>query len=343
MSDLVNPSVNRPAEAFLTAGAIAYGGGNSEGWIVRGSSPSELAIDSAAITEGNLNTFAETSSGASLNVDIDPGEAFIFGAWTAIDVSTSVTLDASTANQTVYVGWDTNASNRVIVGLDVAFDATTPDIDKKIPLYDFDTDGTGVTSVTDRRTIGKTLDGRFVSNTSTVTSNYTTDGEQLLFADTSGSPVTITLSSEDLDDGSNVIIVDSGGNAGTNAITLDTEGSETINGSASVTIDTEYSAKAVASDGSNWFTSGAGGGGGGSFTDNDGDFVAELITDYDGIQFSDGEFIEFGTGSDFSVRYDSTNDDLRWQDKTNTADRMALDRTTGDLSIEGTITEGSSL
>jgi len=57
----------------------------------------------------------------------------------------------------------------------------------------------------------------------------------------------------------------------------------------------------------------------------------------------DGEEVPFGTNADVTARYDANNDDLRFQDSTNTADRMALDRTTGDLTIEGALSEGSAL
>lgn len=341
MTDKVNPSRNRPASSFKTAGAIALGGGSS-GWISPDGSPSDISIQDTDIDDTQLAGFSESSSGTSFDVTINGGEAFVYGSWLAKDTTTTVTLSSSTNGQTVYVGWNKDTADDVIVGLDGAFASTSGDTDERIPLFTYDTDGSGVTSVTDERTIGKTLDGRFVNNTASVSSDYTTSGEQLLFVDTTSNPVTVTLSEADRDTGSNVIVVDSGGNAGANAITIATEGSATINGSNTSLIEDEYSAKAIASDGSNWYTSGAGGGGG-AFTDDDSDLVAELLVDFDGIQLDDGVFIEFGTDSDFEMRYDSTNDELRWQDKTNTTDRMALDRTTGDLRISGTITEGDTL
>jgi hypothetical protein len=81
----------------------------------------------------------------------------------------------------------------------------------------------------------------------------------------------------------------------------------------------------------------------GAFEDTDSDNVAELISDFTGIRFADDETIEFGSSGDMSQSFDSANDELRWSDETNTVDRMALDRTTGNLSIEGEITEGASL
>lgn len=301
MAEKVNPSEFRPAEAFKTAGAIALAGGAGDGYVSPASEPSDIAVQDGGITESNLNAFAQSNSGSSLDVTIDGGEAFIYGAWTAIDTQTTVTLSASTADQTVYVGWNKDGTNDVIVGLDSAFDNTSGNTDEKIPLYTFDTDGSGVTSVTDDRTIGKTIQGKTLSNTASVSSNYTTDGDQIIFVDTSGSPVTVTLSTQDREDGFNVIVVDSGGNANTNTITIDTEGSATINGASSTTIETDYSAKAIASDGANWFTSGAGGGGIG--VEDDGSLV---LTGATNVNF--GSDLDATDDGDGTVTVDNTLD-----------------------------------
>lgn len=53
--------------------------------------------------------------------------------------------------------------------------------------------------------------------------------------------------------------------------------------------------------------------------------------------------VTWGANEDMSSRYDSGADSYRIQDEVNSADRLDLDRTTGDLSIEGTLTEGSAL
>jgi len=50
-----------------------------------------------------------------------------------------------------------------------------------------------------------------------------------------------------------VHIKDASGNAGTNNITIDTEGSETIDGAATLTINTNYQSYSLYSDGSDWF------------------------------------------------------------------------------------------
>lgn len=160
MTEKVNPSTNRPADAFETAGAIAEAGGAQSGWISPSASPSAIAVQDGDITEGNLNAFNDSTSGSSLDVTIDGGEAFVYGAWLAIDTQTTVTLAASTNSQTVYAGWAKDEPDNVIIGLDSAFDNTSANTDQRVPLFTYNTDGGGVTSTTDERTIDQTVTKR---------------------------------------------------------------------------------------------------------------------------------------------------------------------------------------
>ena len=150
MTEKANPSINRRAQAFKTAGAIAYGG-STDGYISPASETTEISIQDDEIIDSDLNAFEQTSSGSSLDVTIDGGEAFVFGSWLAIDTTTTVSLDASTSGQTVYVGWNKNGSDDVIVGTSDAFSDAAGDADQKIELYSFDTDGSGVVDVFDQR------------------------------------------------------------------------------------------------------------------------------------------------------------------------------------------------
>ena len=141
MTDKVNPSKNRPAESFVTAaGSIAKGGG-TDGYVVE-DSPTDVAEYDDDIDGAALNAFEETSSDTSLDVTIDPGEAFVGGSWMARDVETTVTLAESTDDQVVYAGWDHDATNTVIIGLEADFH----DLDQKTELYSYDTDADGVTN-----------------------------------------------------------------------------------------------------------------------------------------------------------------------------------------------------
>jgi len=163
MTQRANPSVNRPVEAFKSAGAIALAGGTENGWISPADSPSDISIQDRAIFQENLEAFEENSQSDSLEVFIAPGEAFVFGSWIAKDTETSVSLAPSTSNQTIYVGWNNNESNDVIIGPNEAFNNGPNDTDQRIPLYEFDTDGSGVTSVSDMRQIGKALEPNKIS------------------------------------------------------------------------------------------------------------------------------------------------------------------------------------
>lgn len=150
MTEKVNPSPFRPAEAFKTGGSIYYNN-SRDNFIVPSNEQTEIASQDTGIDETTFTAFGESHTSSSFDVTIEQGEAFIFGSWLAIDTSTTVTLASNTADQTVYVGWDKDAANQVIIGLNSAFSNTASNDDQRIPLYDFTTDGNGVTSVSDRR------------------------------------------------------------------------------------------------------------------------------------------------------------------------------------------------
>ena len=163
MTEKAHPSKNRTAEAFKTAVGFALSGGSKSGFIVAGSSPTEIATQDSGIDETVLNAFVESHGAGSLDVTLDPGEGFVYGAWVAKDTETTVSLDGSTADQTVYVGWNKDSPDDVIIGLASAFEEAAGDADLKIPLYTFDTDANGVTNVVDAREIGSTIPADAVS------------------------------------------------------------------------------------------------------------------------------------------------------------------------------------
>jgi hypothetical protein len=151
MTEKAHPSINRTADPFKTAVGFAEAGGTGAGFVVGGASPTELAAQDAGIDETQLNAFAESHATDSYDVTIDPGEAYVYGSWIAKDTATTVTVAESTADQTIYAGWNKDSPDDVIVGLASAFEEADGDTDMKIPLYDVDSDGSGVTAVTDRR------------------------------------------------------------------------------------------------------------------------------------------------------------------------------------------------
>lgn len=71
---------------------------------------------------------------------------------------------------------------------------------------------------------------------------------------TAGGEVTVSLpAAADAGEGYILLIKDVEGGAGTNNIVVDASGSQTIDGSATFTIDTNYAAANFFTDGSNWF------------------------------------------------------------------------------------------
>jgi hypothetical protein len=166
MTQKVNPSPQRPASSFKTAGAIAYGGGSINGYIIPSDETTELAIQDNSIDQTQLRAFSETHNTSSLDITIDGGEAFVFGAWVCIDTTTTVSLAQNTSNQKVFIGWDKNQPNNTIIGTEDKFSSTSLDTDKKILLYSIDTNSNGVTNITDERQIGKsqTLEKLTVNN-----------------------------------------------------------------------------------------------------------------------------------------------------------------------------------
>ena len=96
-----------------------------------------------------------------------------------------------------------------------------------------------------------------------ITANTTvSDAGRIYPVDTSGGAVTVTLGSAMVAEGAHVIINDEGGAAATNAVTIDTEGSETVDGATSQSIGSDYGTLTLYSDGANWFSKSSTGGGG---------------------------------------------------------------------------------
>jgi len=222
MTEKANPSINRTIGAFKTAGAIAYAG-STEGFISPAGTPTEISQQDGDIAEGNLNAFDETSSGSSLDVTIDGGEAFVFGSWLAIDTTTTVSLDASTAGQTVYVGWNKDGSDDVIVGVAGDFASASGDADQKIPLWTFDTDGSGVTAVTDERSFDQISADSVEQGAGSGLDADTLDGLQAteLGLDVAEDGTIETNSSTELDFTTGITAVDDGDNTSTVRLTTD--------------------------------------------------------------------------------------------------------------------------
>jgi len=71
---------------------------------------------------------------------------------------------------------------------------------------------------------------------------------------TTAAVTSFTLPTAQVVAGRMIVIKDADGNAGTNNITIDTEGSETIDGAATLVMSTNSQAVRLYCDGTNWFT-----------------------------------------------------------------------------------------
>ena len=99
---------------------------------------------------------------------------------------------------------------------------------------------------------------RFRTATRNTTTNTTLDHsfDGTLFVDPSGGVVTVTLPASTNQPARIFVIKDETGSAGSNNITIDTTGSETIDGNPTLTITTNGASRILQTDGSNWFVIG---------------------------------------------------------------------------------------
>lgn len=170
MTDAVDPSLDTTIDHRLQAIGQRYGLAD---WVVP--TDRDLAAGRIGLSSPPLNAYDISTSGSSLDVTIDTGEAVVEGRYLARDVTTNVTLSANTANQTVYVGSNDPDTNTVTIGLDGAFGSNY----SRVPIWDVTTGGSGVTSTTDRRRIGEPVDGTWHHVTDPadgVTATSTTSG-----------------------------------------------------------------------------------------------------------------------------------------------------------------------
>lgn len=149
MTQIVNPSIDRVADSFLTAGSLAYAG-LKEGGIVPSGQQTELAKQSAA-DETVLNGFKAamnltTDGSPTPDFTVSAGEAFIFGAWIIKDSITQLTAPTNSII-TIYVGWDKYSANNVIVGQESDFNNQ----DSKVAIAEVTSNADGVTDISDIR------------------------------------------------------------------------------------------------------------------------------------------------------------------------------------------------
>jgi hypothetical protein len=101
------------------------------------------------------------------------------------------------------------------------------------------------------------VNGSFSVKRTAVTGSASSSGEVIIGVTDTTAARAITLRSVDCVQGRIIIIKDESGDAGTFAITVDTEGTETIDGADAYPINTDYGYVKAYSDGFNWFIIGA--------------------------------------------------------------------------------------
>lgn len=98
------------------------------------------------------------------------------------------------------------------------------------------------------------IDGSFAVRRTGTAVNALSDDDVIIGVTDTSVPRTITLASLDVADGRIMLIKDESGSAGTNNITIATEGAETIDGASSTSIIVDYGVLRIYSDGTNWFS-----------------------------------------------------------------------------------------
>ena len=135
----------------------------SDGWIVPGDDPTPAAQRREDVDDEALDGFDLSHSPTSLEVTVEPGEAFVDG-WLLRDEPTEILLDADSTTDIV-VGWNPDAifndevdANRDEADETIVTTATNADPEHPtVAIWDVTTDGTGVVDVVDNRELGSAV------------------------------------------------------------------------------------------------------------------------------------------------------------------------------------------
>ena len=234
---------------------------------------SKLSVDNA----GTLTLPAGSPSQPSLVIGATTNNGFYTSGSTlayAINGSARLTLDSSGAfwlrtdasNIAIGSSADLRLYRAAAATLQLGTDHATVATGQTIKAHDVVT-GTGADLTLSAGT-GSVADGDIILtgnvqasggltlNTTTVNAAtydlLVTDYLLMVSYTATGAVTSLTLPTAQTTAGRTIVIKDSGGNATTNNITIDTEASQTIDGAATLVIATNYASVTLCSDGTNW-------------------------------------------------------------------------------------------
>jgi len=162
MTDRVQPGARGSVIENIELGEMASQ--ISDGWIVPADEPTLSAQRADTIDHETFVEFELEYSSDSLEVEVQPGEAFVNG-WLARDEPTTVELEPDTDGQTIVLGWNPDAiydaethesrqdADEALIGLE----SEVSDVDPYVSIWSVDTDVSGVTRASDERDIGLEL------------------------------------------------------------------------------------------------------------------------------------------------------------------------------------------
>lgn len=214
------------------------------------------------ISSSSYNTIigdANTGAGTGTNTIIGAGTATVLSSGLAnVIIGRSAANTLSSGDGNVFIGYDagryiTSGSDNIIIG-----NLASPSSGSYSDLLWIENSASTTPLVGGNFSTRQIeLNGGLFHNITTINAAtydlLTSDYILHVTYTTTGAVTSLTLPTAQTVEGRVIIIKDAGGNAGTNNITIDTEGSETIDGQITKVLNGNYESLKLYCDGSNWF------------------------------------------------------------------------------------------